>query len=150
MSSDLMDTTVTVYNSYMVGGLPPFGNITKWERAVLKGVHWEETIDRNPDSQGRAHINQSVLILIPKDVDKGGKTYINPEEYARVPNDIEGYWTLTFGTSEPTFIMLGEGRELNDLYPIASLMRDHRVVKVEGVSDTLDSPVLPHLEVRCV
>ena len=148
--SKLANSTITVYNSYQTGGLPPFGNITRWERAIIKGVHWEEDIDRTPDSQGRSHISQSVLILIDKKADQGGKTYINPAEYARTPNDIEGYWTLTFGTSEPTYIMLGEGRELNDLYSIQSLMRDHRVVEVKGVSDMLDSSVMPHLEVRCI
>ena len=147
--SDLTNATISVYNSYS-HGLPPW-NITRHERAIIRGVVWQEQVERNPDSSGKTTISQSVLIIIPKGADQGGKTYIDPVEYAKLSNDAENYWTLSYSVSEPTYIVLGEGRELNDLYTIQSLMRDHRVVEVKGVSDHLDFPGdLAGLEARCI
>ena len=149
--SDLNQATITIYNSYTTGGLPPFGNIQRWEKTVIHGVAWNDQIDRNPKSDGKTAIDQTVLITIPKLSMPTDKEYIDPAEYSKLPNDAENFWTLSFSTTEPTYIMLGEGRDLNDLYNINSLRRDERVVTVAGVSDHLNFPGdLAGLEVRCL
>jgi len=148
--SKLAQTEITVYNSY-TAGLPPFDSITRWERAFIKGVHWETDVDTELNANGKAFVDQTVLILIPKGVDQGGKIYISPGAYANLPADEkENHWTLTMDESNPTYIVLGEGRELNNLYTVNNLIRDNQVITVKGVSDMLSSPVRPHLEIRGV
>ena len=147
--SDLTNATIAVYNTYSEG-LPPWG-VMRYDRTVIHGVVWQEQIERNPDSSGKTTISQTVLIIIPKSADQSGKTYVDPVEYARMSNDVEDFWTISYGVSEPTFIVLGEGRDLNDLYTVESLRREHRVVEVKGVSNHLDFPGdLAGLEIRAI
>ena len=147
MASKLYNSDITVYNRYQ-RGLPPFGGVG-WDKTVIRGVHWEEDLDKNPDSNGRATVSQTVLILIPKGVDQSGKTYLPPSEYNRVTNDNDKFWTLEKNEDNLTYIIKGEGRDIGAMYTIQELERDGGV-KVKGVSDFLDSNVMPHLEVRCI
>ena len=140
------DFTVTIYNRYF-HGLPPFPPTVKYERTVISGVHWEDEVITNPDSGGRPTISQTATVLIPVDADQGGKTYLTPEEYAKMSNDTVNYWTAQIDPTNPDYVVLGEGRELNDLYTIDSLKRDHRTIAINGVADMWQSSIQPHLEI---
>ena len=148
MESLLYNDVITVYNRYTIG-LPPFSSREVFDRAVIKGVHYETDVDKNPDSQGKATISQTVLILIPKGADQGGKIYLPPNEYNRISVDNNKYWTLDTRDENKTFIIRGVGREISAMYSIEQLQKDGGVL-VKGVSDMLDSKVLPHLEIRCI
>ena len=139
--------TVTIYNRFF-HGLPPFPPTVKYERTVLQGCHWQDEVITNPDNGGRPTISQTATILIPVDADQSGKTYLAPEEYAKMSNDTVNYWTAQIDPTNPDYVVLGEGRDLNDLYTIESLKRDHRTIAINGVADMWNSSIQPHLEVR--
>lgn len=139
--------TISIYNKFTIG-LPPFPPTTKYQLTIIRGCHWEDEVLTNPDSSGRPNISQTALILIPADADQSGKTYIDPKQYASMPNDTDKYWTAQIDLVNPDYIVLGEGRELNDLYTIDSLKRDFKTVAIQAVADTLSSNILPHIEIR--
>jgi len=138
--------TITIYNRYMVG-LPPFPPSVRYEATRIYGCHYEDEVLTNPDSGGRPTIGQTATVLIPVDADQSGKTYVKSERYANMPNDTTNYWTANKDPSNPDYFILGEGRELNDLYTIESLKRDHRVFAIQGVADSWESSIQPHLEI---
>ena len=146
MDSLLYNDVITVYNRYE-RGLPPFGGVS-WDRTIVRGVRWETDVDKNPDSNGKATISQTVLILIPKGADQGGKIYLPSNEYNKITVDNNNYWTLGTSDDNKTYIVRGEGREIGAMYSLDQLKRDGVLVK--GVSDMLDSNAMPHIEVRCI
>ena len=143
----LYNKTVTIYNRYSAG-LPPLPPRIKYDKTVIKNVYWEDDVQTNPNSNGRPTITQTALILIPKGADQSGKTYIDPSKFASMPNDTQNFWTATPDPSNPDFVVLGEGRDITDLYTIENLRRDFKTIVIHGVANMFESPVLPHLEIR--
>ena len=144
---NLYNDSITIYNRYSVG-LPPFPPRVRYDRTFIKNVHWEDETVTNPDSNGRPTISQTALVLIPADADQSGKTYIGPNEFAKLSNDTDNYWTANADPSNPDFIVLGEGREINDLYTVDNLRRDYKTIVIHAIANMLNSNILPHLEIR--
>ncbi|WP_101698503.1 hypothetical protein [Clostridium minihomine] len=84
--------TVTIYNYTKAG----------YNRAVLRGVLWEDTKAKNVNKTGSSAVD-SVRVLIPFDVDSSGAVYKLPAEYQAAP---AGAWTMQ--TKPKDFMVKGD------------------------------------------
>jgi hypothetical protein len=62
--------TITIYNKYMnqsewTGGMPPTA-LEAWNRTAVKFAQWEDTTDRQANTNGITQLNKLISIIIPK------------------------------------------------------------------------------------
>ena len=136
--------TLTVYNIYSEG-LPPFNNVEGYNKTVIKFGQWEDTTDRQANSNGITQINQLISVIIPKTAKTGGKKYVSPMEWESLPiSEKLQTWTLKVGRD---YIALGETPDITTAYSITSLKKDYRLCLISQVEDLTDQPIMPHFEV---
>ena len=137
--------TLTIFNRYSEGGLPPFGNVEGFNRTVIKYGQWEDSTDRNATNDGRNFIEQHISIIIPKTAKTGGKKYVLPMQWESLPvNQKLLSWTLKIND---TYIAYGEAPDITSTYTIAKMQADYKSCRVSGIEDLTDQPVMPHFEV---
>ena len=140
-SSPLLSDVITVYNRYQrggfMGGIPP---APSWERTTIRNVSWKDKVHTNTTSSGASFIDSTVTVTIPREAEvEGEKKYLSPMDYALMPVDQDG-WTL----QQDDIIAFGEiDREISPLYTIEELSREHKTMRIRGVSDTTDQSILP-------
>jgi len=141
--------TITVYNRRFGAipqpGLPPGGaGAVSWQRTVIKGAMWKDSTQINGDSSGASFIDRTVSVTIPFGADFGGRTYVEPSRYGGIPTDRIGkHWTLNIDAANPDIVVLGEGREIDAMYSVDNLRRDHRHMAPRAVRDTSRDSGLP-------
>ena len=144
--------TITIFNTYAkeaerdpMDFRPPGPAETVYSRTVFKNCQWEDTVDRQANTNGLTQVNNLISIIIPKT--KGMKPYKKDFEYNKLPVDLKAnYWTLV--TSGEIF--LGEVPEITPLYTIENARADFRKYIIKGIEDLSDQPVLPHWEITGV
>ena len=141
--------SITIFNSYLSLGLPPFGGETKWVRTVIHGCQWDDQVDRNPNNDGRSTVSQTVSVIIPKNAKiPSGRKFIDRASYNKLTNDNDQYWTLGVQTSPMDYIVYGEvEKEITSFYTISNLISEHKFMRIQGITDMMSSPILPHIEV---
>ena len=144
--------TITIFNTYIMETEeerdpydprpPSVSQTTVYSRTVLKNCQWEDTIDRQANTNGLTQVNNLISIIIPKT--KGMKLYKKDFEFNKIPVEQRAnYWTLV--TSGEIF--LGEVPEITPLYTIENARADFRKCIIKGIEDLSDQPVLPHWEI---
>jgi hypothetical protein len=143
---------LTVYNKYMnqgewAGGMPPTA-LEAWNRTVIKFGQWEDTTDRQADTNGITQINKLISIIIPKTANTQGKKYVTPLEWAKLPADKKILsWTLNAGVD---YIAFGEGPEITSAYKITNMTAEFRCCLIKAMDDLSNQPILPHIEISGV
>ena len=144
--------TITIFNTYFIDGAtdydpydprPPsaFPPTTAYSRTILK-CQWEDTIDRQANTNGITQVNNLISIIIPKV--KGMKPYLPRADYDKLDNAQKpNYWTLA--TSGEVF--LGEVPEITAIYKMENARNDFRHCIIKGIEDYFNQPVLPHFEI---
>jgi len=136
--------TITVYNKYTVmGSAPFFAESTKWARAVIRGVYWEDSTNRNVTADGLSSIDKTVSIIIPKEADAGDKIFINPKDYTNLNANV--CWTLGL---EDIIVKGVCNEDITDSYTEQDLKKDYKSVDIKGYDDNMDTIHLPHFDVR--
>jgi hypothetical protein len=136
--------TLTVYNIYSEG-LPPFNNVEGYNKTVIKFGQWEDTTDRQANSNGITQINQLISVIIPKTAKTGGKKYVSPMEWESLtPAQKLITWTLKVGRD---YIVFGESPEITTSYPFATMQKDYRCCLISAAEDLTNQPIMPHFEV---
>jgi hypothetical protein len=147
--SMLMTDTITIYNyrSFKDGA----DIKSRWDRAVISGVQWKETANRNAASDGIFKIDYGISITIPAGAKAGGgKAYIRPELYASLPLTDTDHWTLDFKQAKDVIARGLCQKEIEGEYTIARLKKDYHACDIKAVSDNRNHavPDLRHWKVR--
>ncbi|MDR1410802.1 MAG: hypothetical protein LBI91_01195 [Spirochaetaceae bacterium] len=147
--SMLMADTVTVYNyrSFRDGAAIK----SRWDRAVISGVQWKESANRNVLSDGTSKIDYSISIIIPANARaSGGKTYTRPDLYASLPAGDASHWTLDFKQAQDVIVHGLCEQEIDGQYTINRLKKEYPACDIKAVGDNRNHPVpdLRHWKVR--
>lgn len=125
---------VTLYNR--VGTTTP-----TFHRTHLRGVYFEDTRGQHTSKTG-ATVADSMLLLIPTDVNAGGKSFTGQKAFAAA-TDKSTQWTLAEGD------IVVKGIVNDDITTQSNLDKKYDTVrKITSVSDNRQgSPSLQHWEV---
>jgi hypothetical protein len=149
--SMLMTDTVTVYNyrSFKDGAMIK----SQWSRTVISGVQWKEEANRNVASNGTSQMDHSISVTIPASAQvEGGKAYVRPEQYASLPPDDAGYWTLDPAQGKDVIVRGPCEKEIGGEYSITQLKKEYPACDIKAVSDNRSHavPDLRHWKARGV
>ena len=136
---------ITVFNKYAAGDSnSPFPPTESWNKTVIKFAQWEDTTDRQANTNGITQVNKLISIIIPKNANTQGKKYVKPLEWTRLSTEQKLLsWTL----KAEDYIFFEE-------VPISTITTDiikqNRCCLIKTVDDLSDQPVLPHWEITGV
>ena len=117
MRNPLFGDTVTLYHRQSTG----------WQRTVLAGVQWKQTIRSTSDSNGKMQLATVTSVTIPAAI---------PAEISADGQDV---------------MVLGIGPALSDTYTLANLRREYpSYCTVRAVADNTLRPRLKHRKVTAV
>lgn len=115
--------TVTLYHR----AVDPATQGERFLRVTIPGVMARAHAKRTVDSSGVARAARALSVTLLPDTDPG--SLVQPGDY----------------------LLVGEGPELTEDYPLARLRRDRPgLAQVQAIADNRDRPYLKHRRVECV
>ena len=134
----LFTDTITLYNH-----LPD----NTWQRTVMSGVQYSESVERIKTSDGKITRSAVVNVTIPETVECDRK-YVSCREFKRM-EDVSESWTLD-PADNLDIIILGEvEQEVTANYRLKNLKADYDCVTVVSVSDGRNRDLLKNIKVVC-
>ena len=141
MSNTLFSDTVTLYNHYRIN------RSDAWQRTVIRGVQVREKAEKSLDATG-LHLASLVSVTIPVDADADGRHYLPPALFA-ASDHREQYWSLDVSGSLDVLVIGECGADLNSLYTLDQLQKEHCYVTIKAITDNTIRPLLKHWRVTC-
>lgn len=134
----LFTDTITLYNH-----LPD----DTWQRTVIYGVQYTESIERISSGDGKITRSEIVNVTIPESAECD-REYMPYREFLK-KKDTSGYWTLN-PPDNLDVIVYGEiDKEITAEYRLKDLKSDYYCVTVVSVSDGRNRDFLKNIKVVC-